>query len=61
MASAFLAGLAVGLALVSLRRPILGAIFSINIAGHSAITTARCLHGSGCALMLGLLVSEDAR
>ena len=39
--------------------PILGAIFSINIAGHSAIATGALLaaYGSGCALMLGLLVA----
>jgi hypothetical protein len=55
MASAFLAGLAVGLLWSPCAGPILGAIFSINIAGHSAITTGALLaaYGSGCALMLG--------
>jgi cytochrome c biogenesis protein CcdA len=58
MASAFLAGLAVGLLWSPCAGPILGAIFSINIAGHSAIATGALLaaYGSGCALMLGLLV-----
>ena len=39
--------------------PILGAIFGINITGHSAIATGALLaaYGSGCALMLGLLVA----
>ncbi|WP_235401765.1 cytochrome c biogenesis protein/redoxin [Enterobacter quasiroggenkampii] len=59
MASAFLAGLAVGLLWSPCAGPILGAIFSISIAGHSAITTGALLaaYGSGCALMLGLLVT----
>ncbi|HDR2891102.1 TPA: redoxin domain-containing protein [Enterobacter asburiae] len=57
MFSAFLAGLAVGLLWSPCAGPILGAIFSINIAGHSAITTSALLiaYGSGCALMLALL------
>lgn len=56
--SAFLAGLAVGLFWSPCAGPILGAIFSLNIAGHSAIATGALLaaYGSGCALMLGLLV-----
>ncbi|WP_447842545.1 cytochrome c biogenesis protein/redoxin [Enterobacter cloacae] len=55
--SAFLAGLAVGLLWSPCAGPILGAIFSLNIAGHSAIATGALLaaYGSGCALMLGLL------
>lgn len=59
MFSAFLAGLAVGLLWSPCAGPILGAIFSINIAGHSAITTGALLaaYGSGCALMLGLLMA----
>ncbi|WP_263069317.1 cytochrome c biogenesis protein DipZ [Enterobacter huaxiensis] len=59
MPSAFLAGLAVGLLWSPCAGPILGAIFSINIAGHSSMTTASLLvaYGSGCALMLGLLVA----
>lgn len=63
MASAFLAGLAVGLLWSPCAGPILGAIFSINIAGHSAIATGALLaaYGSGCALMLGLLVSGGRR
>lgn len=58
IASAFLAGLAVGLLWSPCAGPILGAIFSINIAGHSAIATGTLLaaYGSGCALMLGLLI-----
>ncbi|MEH0885171.1 cytochrome c biogenesis protein/redoxin [Enterobacter sp. UNJFSC 003] len=58
MASAFLAGLAVGLLWSPCAGPILGAIFSINIAGHSAVTTGALLaaYGSGCALMLGALI-----
>ncbi|MGG7521988.1 cytochrome c biogenesis protein/redoxin [bacterium BS0013] len=58
IASAFLAGLAVGLLWSPCAGPILGAIFSINIAGHSAIATGALLaaYGSGCALMLGLLI-----
>lgn len=57
-ASTFLAGLAVGLLWSPCAGPILGAIFSINIAGHSAIATGGLLtaYGSGCALMLGLLI-----
>lgn len=56
--SAFLAGLAVGLLWSPCAGPILGAIFSLNIAGHSAIAAGALLaaYGSGCALMLGLLV-----
>ncbi|AVL18781.1 cytochrome C biogenesis protein [Enterobacter cloacae] len=56
--SAFLAGLAVGLLWSPCAGPILGAIFSLNIAGHSAIATGALLaaYGSGCSLMLGLLV-----
>ncbi|HBL4970529.1 TPA: redoxin domain-containing protein [Enterobacter cloacae] len=56
--SAFLAGLAVGLLWSPCAGPILGAIFSLNVAGHSAIATGALLaaYGSGCALMLGLLV-----
>ncbi|HGK4779003.1 TPA: cytochrome c biogenesis protein/redoxin [Enterobacter cloacae] len=56
--SAFLAGLAVGLLWSPCAGPILGAIFSLNITGHSAIATGALLaaYGSGCALMLGLLV-----
>ena len=59
MPSAFLAGLAVGLLWSPCAGPILGAIFSINIAGHSTIATGALLmaYGSGCALMLGLLVA----
>ncbi|MBG0520910.1 redoxin domain-containing protein [Enterobacter cloacae] len=59
MISAFLAGLAVGLLWSPCAGPILGAIFSLNIAGHSAIATGALLaaYGSGCALMLGLLVA----
>lgn len=59
MLSAFLAGLAVGLLWSPCAGPILGAIFSINIAGHSAITTGALLaaYGSGCALMLSLLMA----
>lgn len=59
MISAFLAGLAVGLLWSPCAGPILGAIFSLNIAGHSAIATGGLLaaYGSGCALMLGLLVA----
>ncbi|PLY48017.1 cytochrome C biogenesis protein [Lelliottia sp. F153] len=59
MFSAFLAGLAVGLLWSPCAGPILGAIFSINIAGHSAITTGALLaaYGSGCALMLSLLMA----
>lgn len=58
MGSAFLAGLAVGLLWSPCAGPILGAIFSINIAGHSAIATGALLaaYGSGCVLMLGLLI-----
>ncbi|MCF8580361.1 cytochrome c biogenesis protein/redoxin [Enterobacter ludwigii] len=58
IASAFLAGLAVGLLWSPCAGPILGAIFSINITGHSAIATGALLaaYGSGCALMLGLLI-----
>ncbi|WP_326466383.1 cytochrome c biogenesis protein/redoxin [Enterobacter wuhouensis] len=58
MGSAFLAGLAVGLLWSPCAGPILGAIFSINISGHSAIATGALLaaYGSGCALMLGLLI-----
>ena len=57
MFSAFLAGLAVGLLWSPCAGPILGAIFSIHIAGHSSITTGALLiaYGSGCALMLALL------
>jgi len=57
--SAFLAGMAVGLLWSPCTGPILGAIFSINIAGHSSMTTASLLvaYGSGCAAMLGLLVA----
>lgn len=59
MISAFLAGLAVGLLWSPCAGPILGAIFSLNIAGHSAIATGALLaaYVSGCALMLGLLVA----
>ncbi|WP_203462283.1 cytochrome c biogenesis protein/redoxin [Enterobacter cloacae] len=59
MISALLAGLAVGLLWSPCAGPILGAIFSLNIAGHSAIATGALLaaYGSGCALMLGLLVA----
>jgi len=59
MISVFLAGLAVGLLWSPCAGPILGAIFSLNIAGHSAIATGALLaaYGSGCALMLGLLVA----
>jgi Cytochrome c biogenesis protein len=55
--AAFLAGLAVGLLWSPCAGPILGAIFSINIAGHSAVTTGALLaaYGSGCAVMLGAL------
>ncbi|MEL4867865.1 cytochrome c biogenesis protein/redoxin [Pantoea agglomerans] len=58
ISSAFLAGLAVGLLWSPCAGPILGAIFSINIAGSSAIATGVLLaaYGSGCALMLGLLI-----
>lgn len=58
IASAFLAGLAVGLLWSPCAGPVLGAIFSINIAGNSAIATGALLaaYGSGCALMLGLLI-----
>lgn len=58
IASAFLAGLAVGLLWSPCAGPILGAIFSINIAGNSATATGALLaaYGSGCALMLGLLI-----
>lgn len=58
MLSAFLAGLSVGLLWSPCAGPILGAIFSINISGHSAIATGALLaaYGGGCALMLGLLV-----
>lgn len=45
LASAFLAGLAVGLLWSPCAGPILGAIFSINIAGHSAITTGAAAGG----------------
>ncbi|HDR2789958.1 TPA: redoxin domain-containing protein [Enterobacter asburiae] len=57
--SAFLAGLSVGLLWSPCAGPILGAIFSINIAGHSSITTGALLvaYGSGCALMLALLAA----
>lgn len=57
--SAFLAGLAVGLLWSPCAGPILGAIFSINIAGHSSITTGALLiaYGGGCALMLALLAA----
>ncbi|HDR2678704.1 TPA: redoxin domain-containing protein [Enterobacter mori] len=59
MSAAFLAGLAVGLLWSPCAGPILGAIFSINIAGYSPLTTGTLLiaYGSGCALMLGLLVA----
>lgn len=59
MVSAFLAGLAVGLLWSPCAGPILGAIFSINIAGHSFITTGALLiaYGGGCALMLALLAA----
>ena len=59
MLSAFLAGLAVGLLWSPCAGPILGAIFSINIAGHSSITTGALLmaYGGGCALMLALLAA----
>lgn len=59
MLSAFLAGLAVGLLWSPCAGPILGAIFSINITGHSAITTGALLaaYGGGCAFMLGILVA----
>lgn len=55
--AAFLAGLAVGLLWSPCAGPILGAIFSINIAGHSAVTTGALLaaYGSGCSVMLGAL------
>ena len=58
IASAFLAGLAVGLLWSPCAGPVLGTIFSINIAGNSAIATGALLaaYGSGCALMLGLLI-----
>ncbi|MCQ4444847.1 cytochrome c biogenesis protein/redoxin [Enterobacter cloacae] len=58
ISSAFLAGLAVGLLWSPCAGPILGAIFSINIAGNSATATGALLaaYGSGCALMLGLLI-----
>lgn len=57
MPAAFLAGLAVGLLWSPCAGPILGAIFSLNIAGHSAFTTGALLaaYGAGCAAMLGLL------
>jgi cytochrome c biogenesis protein CcdA/thiol-disulfide isomerase/thioredoxin len=59
MLSAFLAGLAVGLLWSPCAGPILGAIFSMNIAGHSSITTGALLiaYGCGCALMLALLAA----
>ncbi|MBE4853738.1 redoxin domain-containing protein [Enterobacter cloacae complex sp. P40RS] len=59
MLSAFLAGLAVGLLWSPCAGPILGAIFSINIAGHSPVATGALLaaYGGGCALMLGLLAA----
>lgn len=59
MLSAFLAGLAVGLLWSPCAGPILGAIFSINIAGHSSITTGALLiaYCGGCALMLALLAA----
>lgn len=59
MLSAFLAGLAVGLLWSPCAGPILGAIFSMNIAGHSSITTGALLiaYGGGCALMLALLAA----
>ncbi|MDD9244699.1 cytochrome c biogenesis protein/redoxin [Enterobacter soli] len=59
MLSAFLAGLAVGLLWSPCAGPILGAIFSIHIAGHSSITTGTLLiaYGGGCALMLALLAA----
>ncbi|MDR7940822.1 cytochrome c biogenesis protein/redoxin [Enterobacter soli] len=59
MLSAFLAGLAVGLLWSPCAGPILGAIFSINIAGHSSITTGALLiaYGGGCALMIALLAA----
>lgn len=61
--SAFLAGLAVGLLWSPCAGPILGAIFSLNVAGHSAIATGLLLaaYGGGCALMLGLLVAGGRR
>lgn len=61
--SAFLAGLAVGLLWSPCAGPILGAIFSLNVAGHSAIATGSLLaaYGAGCALMLGLLVTGGRR
>ncbi|VFS25859.1 putative cytochrome c biogenesis protein [Enterobacter cancerogenus] len=61
--SAFLGGLAVGLLWSPCAGPILGAIFSINIAGHSAIATGALLaaYGSGCAVMLGLLAVGGRR
>jgi cytochrome c biogenesis protein CcdA/thiol-disulfide isomerase/thioredoxin len=63
MPSAFLAGMAVGLLWSPCAGPILGVIFSINIAGHSSMTTASLLvaYGSGCALMLGLLVAAGRK
>ncbi|HIE5387747.1 TPA: cytochrome c biogenesis protein/redoxin [Enterobacter cancerogenus] len=61
--SAFLAGLAVGLLWSPCAGPILGAIFSLNVAGHSSIATGSLLaaYGAGCALMLGLLVAGGRR
>ncbi|MEZ6877265.1 cytochrome c biogenesis protein/redoxin [Enterobacter sp. KBR-315C3_2022] len=61
--SAFLAGLAVGLLWSPCAGPILGAIFSLNVAGHSAIASGSLLaaYGAGCALMLGLLVTGGRR
>lgn len=61
--SAFLAGLAVGLLWSPCAGPILGAIISLNVAGHSAIATGSLLaaYGVGCALMLGLLVAGGRR
>lgn len=57
LASAFLAGLAVGLLWSPCAGPILGAIFSLGIAGHSAVATGSLLiaYGAGCAVMLALL------
>ncbi|MFZ3618904.1 cytochrome c biogenesis protein/redoxin [Leclercia barmai] len=57
MVSAVLAGLAVGLLWSPCAGPVLGAILSLSLAGHSPVATGSLLaaYGSGCAVMLALL------
>ncbi len=57
LASALLAGMAVGLLWSPCAGPVLGAILSLGLSGGSAVATGTLLaaYGSGCALMLTLL------